>query len=273
MKIYPGGRESRQGRTGVVIMGWLGSTPRRLRRHAELFSLSLGVDTLATIPSMTSAVIPFVARKTARSIEKELTEGIFADKERIVFLNMSGNGDNTFSHLLIQQNKKVRKENNDGKPKYGPIAMRTSGVIYDSAPVPQTSWLWSQALTAAVVSNLPFRKGGSPARYNVPVFTRAVRMCSDAHLSLMWNKQWKARLYNASFSCLPLQTRMMFAYSQNDYLVPACYVEDYAAKHRAAGRDVVKWDFGDSAHVDHFRRYPSKYLSATKAFLSSVSMI
>ena len=115
MKIYPGGRESRQGRTGVVIMGWLGCTPRRLRHHAELFSLSLGVDTLAAIPSTTSAVVPFVARKTARTIERELTQGIFADKERLVFLNMSGNGDNTFSHLLITQHASAEK-NSTGKP-------------------------------------------------------------------------------------------------------------------------------------------------------------
>lgn len=269
--MYPGSRESRQGRTGVVILGWLGSTPRRLRRHAELFSLSLGVDTLAAIPSMTSAVVPFVARSTARSIERELTRGVFAEKERLVFLNMSGNGDNTFSHLLLMQDKGKGKSKNGSE--YGPIALRTSGVIYDSAPVPQTSWLWSQALTAAVMSNLPCRKSGSPPRYSVPVLTRAVRLCSDAHMTLVWDKRWKARLYNASFACLPPRTRMMFAYSQNDHLVPACYVEDYADKHRAAGRDVVKWDFGDSAHVDHFRRYPSKYLAATKAFLSSVAMI
>lgn len=301
MKLHPGGRESRQGRTGVVVLGWLGSTPRRLRRHTELFSRALGLDTLVAIPSVTSAIVPFVACRTARSIERELTQGVFAEKERLVFLNMSGNGDNTFSHLLILQGSgkasvadKKKKANAKAKSdcgcdcgcaeqrasvaaaaprRYGKIAQRTKGVVYDSAPVPQTSWLWSQALTAAVMSNLPFRKSGTPAQYNVPVLTRAVRLCSDAHLSLVWNRRWKGRLYNASFVHLPQETQMMFVYSQNDYLVPACYVEDYADKHRAAGRRVTKHDFGDSAHVEHLRKYPRRYAAAAKAFLASITMI
>ena len=96
--------------TLAVILGWYGCTPRNLRRHAEVFTDALHTDTVVYAPCMSVASFPLVGRCAARALAKEISkhdedslQGSSKTKTKLVFLVLSGHGENLLHHFILEQ--------------------------------------------------------------------------------------------------------------------------------------------------------------------------
>jgi hypothetical protein len=257
---------------GAVVLGWFGSTLRRIRRHAELLS-GEGIDTLAVVPSMSSTAFPVVARALSRRIARECTVGPLADKRKLLFLLLSGCGENVFHHLLVDA-----KDNAAGRS--SAVVARIAGVAYDSAPVSADPAIWSRAFTAATFGRLCSGRKPSPSSssssssscvgavpvYDAKLVTPVARVLSQAHLRLPWNAAWVRRAGGAVDECLPRRVPALFQYSDADSLVPGAYISAFAEDQKRGGRPTVVAKFAGSEHVNHLRAHPDAYLRAIRDF-------
>lgn len=243
----------------AVVLGWFGSTQRRIRRHVELVSGTLGFDTLAVVPSMPSVAFPVVARATARRIRDEITSGHLRGKSKVVFLLLSGCGENVFSHVLVDSAKK-----NDSS-----LIRRIAGVAYDSAPVDPDPAVWSRAFTAAAFSKVPFRSSRT-AVYDHAIVTPVARAFSTAHLRLPWNASWVRSAAVSADSCLPRSVPMLFLFSDSDTLVASSFIQAFADRQAERCRRSVTTRKFDSEHVDHLRAHPREYCASLNDWLIKV---
>ena len=121
-----------------VVFGWLGSTPRRLRRILEWYDQQ-GADVLWYIPPFHSmyvryiellrvyhviSVVPSVARHDARSVVEQL-----AAHQRPFSVHMfSGNGVHAFAHMTDFMSRNPNYEHAQS------VSKLLRGVVIDSAP-------------------------------------------------------------------------------------------------------------------------------------------
>lgn len=102
----PSGTKRRSDCLGVVL-GWYGSTQRRLRRHGQLLAAATHADTLVVAPCMAAASHPpvgsLVARSVAQAIVQHQQQTNQKQPQKLVFLLLSGHGENIFQHFVLEQ--------------------------------------------------------------------------------------------------------------------------------------------------------------------------
>lgn len=101
----PSGTARRSNCLGVVL-GWYGSTQRRLRRHGQLLAAATHADTLVVAPCMAAASHPLVGRLVARSVAQAIVQHQQQTRQKqqqLVFLLLSGHGENLFQHFILEQ--------------------------------------------------------------------------------------------------------------------------------------------------------------------------
>lgn len=89
----------------AVVLGWYGSTQRLLRRHAAVLADNAHVDTVVVAPSLAAASFPLAGRHATRAVAREIArhDARTARPKSLVFLVLSGHGENLFQHLVLEQ--------------------------------------------------------------------------------------------------------------------------------------------------------------------------
>lgn len=59
----------------------------------------------------------------------------------------------------------------------------------------------------------------------------------------------------------------LYLYSTSDRVIPYQSVELFIKEQSRRGRKVLSFNFGTSPHVDHYRTFPSAYVSLLQNFL------
>lgn len=63
--------------------------------------------------------------------------------------------------------------------------------------------------------------------------------------------------------CVP----QLYLYSTADAIIPVGDVEAHIASQKKRGVPITAVDFEDSAHCEHYKQYPDKYVQLLRAFL------
>lgn len=249
----------------AVVLGWYGSTQRLLRRHAAVLAGAAHIDTVVVAPSLAAASFPPAGRHAARAVAHEIARHDArtpapARRKRLLFLVLSGHGENLFQHLVLEQVCAHTHTQTHTKT-HSPLTLLTSvhahthtqgtaldlrrvrGVAHDSAPVQASPVRWAQAATAAAVARLPHALRPHRPVYDVPLLTPLCTAASAAHMALPWNARWIRRSRTATSALVAAATaaaggrgralacalpRSLFLYSDCDPLVPAADVRTQA---------------------------------------------
>lgn len=65
----------------------------------------------------------------------------------------------------------------------------------------------------------------------------------------------------------PVDTPQLYLYSTVDAIIPVGDVESHIAAQRKRGVPITAVDFGDSAHCEHYKQYPDKYVALLQEFV------
>lgn len=82
----------------------------------------------------------------------------------------------------------------------------------------------------------------------------------------------RAQAYAAWRAVQPLEVPQLYLYSTVDAIIPVEDVEAHIAEQEKRGVDITAIDFGDSAHCEHYKQYPDKYVQLLQTFLARCKM-
>ncbi|XP_007043228.2 PREDICTED: transmembrane protein 53 [Theobroma cacao] len=270
---------SAKSRTVVVLLGWLGSKQKHLKRYAEWYT-SRGYHAITFTFPMIDIISYQAGGKAERNIDmlvNHLADWLEEEHGKsLVFHTFSNTGWLTYGAIL----EKFQKQD--------PSLMgRIRGCIVDSAPVaapdPQ---VWASGFSAAFLKKHSFATKGfassSESDVGPLVGKREVSepkpAVTEAALLLVLEKFFEVVLSLPAVSrrlsdVLGLLSSgqptcpQLYIYSSADRVIPADYVESFIEKQRRSGRVVRACNFVSTPHVDHFRNEPKLYTSQLSQFL------
>ncbi|XVF01744.1 hypothetical protein REPUB_Repub04eG0115100 [Reevesia pubescens] len=271
---------SAKSRTVVVLLGWLGSKQKHLKRYAEWYT-SRGYHVITFTLPMIDIISYQAGGKAEQNIDmlvNHLADWLEEEEhgKNLVFHTFSNTGWLTYGAIL----EKFQKEDPS-------LIGRIRGCIVDSAPVaapdPQ---VWASGFSAAFLKKHSFATKGfastSESDIGALVDKREVSQpkpaVTEAALLLVLEKFFEVVLklpgVNRRLSdVLGLLSSgqptcpQLYIYSSADRVIPADSVESFIEKQRRAGREVRACNFVSTPHVDHFRNDPKLYTSQLNQFL------
>ena len=231
----------------AVLFGWFGSKSRQLQRHRKLLSDEIGFEkTLVAIPSVLSTANPRIGAQKGRELSEYVERNKIGEKG-IVAVAMSGAGENGLAHFVSNMDQK-----------------RIKGVIYDSAPVPNTSQNWARAMTAVVSSRI------GKVRYDFPVMTQIFTYFNEIRGKMRENCEWTEKSERIVDEMVDRSVPFLFLHSDCDVLAPPEHIETRIQVLKRKGRDVSSVCFNGSPHVDHLRSFPEEYKTTVKQFVEGL---
>lgn len=147
---------------------------------------------------------------------------------------------------------------------YQSIKDRICGVIFDSSPAAVTSDVSSRALVAAAL--------GRPAdgiEDELPWLVKPTAAVVEGYLKLPFVKDALLGMEQAWLQSAP-NCPKLFLYSEADVLIQPGVVEGFMQQQAAAGNETCCYKWSDSAHVDHYRKYPEEYKQQLMRFVQQV---
>ncbi|XP_021896869.1 transmembrane protein 53 [Carica papaya] len=266
-------------RTVVVLLGWLGSKQKHLKRYAEWYT-SKGYHAITFTFPMSEILSYQVGGKAERSIEllvNHLADWLEEEQgKNLVFHTFSNTGWLTYGAIL------------ENFQKQDPSLMgRIRGCIVDSAPVaapdPQ---VWASGFSAAFLKKHSVATKGlaslSESDMEVLIGSKEVVVpqpaVTETALLLILEKFFEVvlnlptvnrRLSDVLDLLSSRQPRcpQLYIYSSADRVIPAGQVESFIERQRRAGHEVRACNFVRTPHVDHFRNDPKLYTSQLSQFL------
>ncbi|KAJ3689171.1 hypothetical protein LUZ61_018335 [Rhynchospora tenuis] len=265
----------------VVLLGWLGSKQRHLKKYAEWYT-SRGYHVITFTFPMSDVVSYRVGGKAERDLEllaSHLANWVEEEGGSLVFHTFSNTGWLAYGGIL----EKLRKKDPSSIDKI-------KGCIVDSAPVdapdPQ---VWASGFSAAFLKkNSVASKGSSPVpnkrRMDVvvvsesgsgldlkPAFHEAALLgvlekFFDVILNIPSINRRLSDILDVLSSKQP-KCPQLYIYSSADRVIPAKSVESFIEKQRKSGHSVRSCDFVSSPHVDHYRNHPALYTTQLTQFL------
>lgn len=145
-------------------------------------------------------------------------------------------------------------------PEADGVRSRIAGVIMDSSPAMVTADVSSRALVAAAL--------GRPAEgieQALPWLVRPAAAIVDGYLRLPFVNDALVGMERAWMQQAP-PCPMLFLYSDADVLVQPHVVEAFMAQQQKRGSPTYSFKWRDSAHVDHYRKYPEEYRQQLEQF-------
>ncbi|VAI82033.1 unnamed protein product [Triticum turgidum subsp. durum] len=237
--------------TVVVLLGWLGSKQKHLKRYADWYT-SRGFHAVTFTLPMSDIVSYNVGGKAEKNVEM-LSEHLGdwvreEDGKKIVFHTFSNTGWLCYGVIL------------ENLQRQDPSAVeKIKGSIIDSAPVAvPDSQVWALGFSAAIM------KKHSAA-------TEAVLLSAlEKFFDLVLNYPAVNRRLSGVMELLSSNQPncpQLYIYSSADRVIPAKSVESFVERQRKAGCEVRSCDFVSSPHVDHYRSNPGLYTSQLTNFL------
>ncbi|KAL3591691.1 hypothetical protein D5086_010331 [Populus alba] len=269
---------SEKSRTVVVLLGWLGSKQKHLKKYAEWYT-SRGFHVITFTFPMAEILCYQVGGKAEQDIDllvNHLTDWLEEDRKNLVFHTFSNTGWLTYGVIL----EKFQKQD--------PSLMgRIRGCIVDSAPVaapdPQ---VWASGFSAAFLKNhsiatrvhMSSKEPDSEALVGSkthvepkPAITESALLAIlekffDVILNLPTVNRRLSEVLSLLSSGQP-SCPQLYIYSSADRVIPAGSVESFIEEQRRAGREVRACNFVFTPHVDHFRNDPKLYATQLSQFL------
>ncbi|KAM7459818.1 hypothetical protein LguiA_036196 [Lonicera macranthoides] len=267
----------------VVLLGWLGSEPKHLRRYVELYN-SKGINAVTFVASVKDVLSLDLGRRLqerisalAMEIAEWLSETEKDGRERfLLFHTFSNTG--WLAYGAILDDLQGRRD----------LLEKIKGCIFDSGGDPDLNpKVWAAGFTAALL------KKRSSVGYS-PVETEEVNKLEngstvykigkkeppliEVFLLLLFEKlfsfllnspdinQRLSKIISALSKTQP-PCPQLYLYSTADKVIPFKSVESFIEAQRKMGRKVLSYNFGSSPHVDHYRTFPGNYSSQVQSFL------
>eukprot|EP00736_Rhodelphis_marinus_P000673 Rmarinus@m.14187 len=233
-----GEEKNREEKPLVVLIGWLGSHPKNLRRYKTIFHEN-NMDTLQVHPGWDIVLAPKRGKIIADKLLRELHKPEFVD--RPILLHAFSIGAYMWGHVL----KHMR--NNDD---FNTLSNRVYAQVFDS-PVN--------------VDNIPV--GMSSALFPNNAFVRGMMYHSLKGFINYHPNTNVLREIASEFIDKPLRVPSLFFYSTDDPI--AAYQDiDYAIDlWKSYDMNVKSQLWSKSSHVAHMRVYPEEYTSKLKQFI------
>ncbi|KAK9007898.1 hypothetical protein V6N11_074812 [Hibiscus sabdariffa] len=270
---------SAKSRTVVVLLGWLGSKQKHLKRYAEWYT-SRGYHVITfTLPMVD--IIGYQAGGKAEQNVNMLVNHLadWLEEEHgknLVFHTFSNTGWLMYGAVL----EKFQKEDPS-------LMERIRGCIVDSAPVaapdPQ---VWASGFSAAFLKKHSIATKGfaissesdmgvsvdkSEVSQPKPAITEAALLVVLEKLfDVVLNLPGVNRRLSDVLGLLSYEQPtcpQLYIYSSADRVIPADSVESFIEKQKRSGRPVRACNFVSTPHVDHFRNDPNLYTSQLSQFL------
>ncbi|XP_010466167.1 PREDICTED: transmembrane protein 53-like [Camelina sativa] len=269
-------------RTVVVLLGWLGSKQKHLKKYAEWYT-SRGYHVITfTLPmnEIMSYQVGGKAEKNIESLVNHLADWLDEEqKKNLVFHTFSNTGWLTYGAIL----EKFQKQDSS-------LMGKVKGCIVDSAPVAAADpTVWASGFSAAFLKkNSVATKGSASSSYesNVGTQTNGINFsqpkpaATETALLLILEKFFAVilnlpkvnrRLADVLDTLSSAQPRcpQLYIYSSADRVIPAEQVESFIVEQRKAGHEVRACNFISSPHVDHYRSNPELYTAELNHFMDN----
>ncbi|KAM0851895.1 hypothetical protein ACQ4PT_052113 [Festuca glaucescens] len=272
-----GGSSDDRSQTVVVLLGWLGSKQKHLKRYAEWYT-SRGFHAVTFTLPMSDIVSYNVRGKAEKNVEmlsEHLADWVREeDGKKIVFHTFSNTGWLCYGVIL------------ENLQRQDPSAVhKIKGSIVDSAPVAvPDSQVWALGFSAAIMKKHSVATKGAVSndtRSDVlvvesqgdikPAATEAVLLSAlEKFFDVVLNYPAINRRLSGVMEILSSNQPncpQLYIYSSADRVIPAKSVESFVESQRKAGCEVRSCDFVSSPHVDHYRSNPGLYTSELTKFL------
>ncbi|KAL1197704.1 hypothetical protein V5N11_012359 [Cardamine amara subsp. amara] len=273
---------SEKNRTVVVLLGWLGSKQKHLKKYADWYT-SRGYHVITfTLPmnEIMSYQVGGKAEKNIESLVNHLADWLDEEqKKNLVFHTFSNTGWLTYGAIL----ERFQKQDSS-------LMGRVKGCIVDSAPVAAADpTVWASGFSAAFLKKNSVATKGSAssscestveARINGINFSQPKPAVTETALLLVLEKFFAVilnlpkvnrRLGDVLETLSSAQPRcpQLYVYSSADRVIPAGQVESFIVEQRKAGHEVRACNFISSPHVDHFRSNPELYTAELNHFMDN----
>ncbi|KAJ9190611.1 hypothetical protein P3X46_001795 [Hevea brasiliensis] len=266
-------------RTVVVLLGWLGSKQKHLKKYADWYT-SRGFHAITFTFPMAEILSYQVGGKAEQDIDllvNHLADWLEEEHgKNLVFHTFSNTGWLTYGVVL------EKFQNQDPS-----LMGRIKGCIVDSAPVaapdPQ---VWASGFSAAFLkknsvatkvhvssneSNVEILVGSKTLVEPKPAATEAALLVIlEKFFSVILNLPTVNRRLSDVLSLLSSgqpSCPQLYIYSSADRVIPAMSVESFIEDQRRAGHEVMACNFVSTPHVDHFRNDPKLYSAQLSQFL------
>lgn len=274
---------SEKNRTVVVLLGWLGSKQKHLKKYADWYT-SRGYHVITfTLPmnEIMSYKVGGKAEKNVESLVNHLADWLDEEQQQknLVFHTFSNTGWLTYGAIL----EKFQKQDSS-------LMGRVKGSIVDSAPVAAADpTVWASGFSAALLKKNSVATRGSASsscesnmgtRINSINFSEPKPAATETVLLLILEKFFgvilnlpkvNRRLADVVETLSSSQPRcpQLYIYSSADRVIPAGQVESFIVEQRKAGHEVRACNFISSPHVDHFRSNPELYTAELNHFMDN----
>lgn len=266
-------------RTVVILLGWLGSKQKHLKKYADWYT-SRGFHVITFTFPMAEILTYQVGGKAEQNIDllvNHLADWLEEEHgKNLVFHTFSNTGWLTYGVIL----EKFQKQDPS-------LVGRIKGCIVDSAPVaapdPQ---VWASGFSAAFLkkrsvatkvhigsneSNIEVLVGSKTLAETKPAATEAALLVIlenffEVILNLPTVNRRLSDVLSLLLSGQP-PCPQLYIYSSADRVIPARSVESFVEEQRRAGHEVRACNFVSTPHVDHFRNDPELYGTQLSQFL------
>ncbi|WCJ38995.1 alpha/beta-Hydrolases superfamily protein [Euphorbia peplus] len=266
-------------RTVVVMLGWLGSKQRHLKKYAEWYT-ARGFHVITFTFPMAEILSYQAGGKAEKDIEllvNHLEDWLEEEHgKNLVFHTFSNTGWLTYGAIL------EKFQNQDPS-----LMGRIKGCIVDSAPVAAADpQVWASGFSAAFLkkrsvatkvhttsneSSIELRVGSTAPAEPKPAATEsALLVILEKFFQVVLNLPTVNRRLSDVVSLLSSKQPtcpQLYIYSSADRVIPARSVESFVDEQRRAGHEVRACNFVSTPHVDHFRHDPKLYSTQLSEFL------
>ncbi|GFR49268.1 hypothetical protein Agub_g11248 [Astrephomene gubernaculifera] len=245
----------------VVVIGWMGSSKRYLNKYGALWARSGDHEVLLVRPSVAQTLVRWRGVVVAGR-----------DIDRVARLHRENPAMPTVYHIFstggfIHAGTMWRwMDEVEDVAQRRDLLEEVRAIIFDSAPASVNPDMASRAIVSAL-THTPAEE----LRQDMPGWQGALlggtRGFLQGYLRSRGVQLRTEEVYDAWYNLAPTCPQL-YLYSDADPLVPAGDVERYMGVQEGRGVEVSGHKWGDSGHVEHYRRYPHEYAYQISAFLA-----